>query len=82
MKKINEIQVKMKFTVNICDEKVSEKTYNELKYICENCGYWFTGVCKLLSTADELQHTPPDDYCINGYSRKKQGQFIADWEKK
>lgn len=37
MKKINEIQVKMKFTVNICDEKVSEKTYNELKYICENC---------------------------------------------
>jgi hypothetical protein len=49
---------------------------------CKNCGYWFTGVCKLLSTADELQHTPPDDYCVNGYSRKKQGPFIADWEKK
>ena len=49
---------------------------------CKNCGYWFTGVCKLLSTAGELQLTSLDDYCINGYSRKKEGPFIADWENK
>lgn len=37
MKKINEIQVKMTFTVNICDVKVSKEIYNQLNYICDNC---------------------------------------------